>query len=86
MKSNAQKQYTIRNVSQQVDHKLRRLSREEGKGLNEVALEALERGAGVAGEPQIYTDPDSLIGSWNDDPSFDEAIRQQKVIDPKLWS
>lgn len=86
MKSNRQKQYTIRNVSVQVDQKLRQLSKEEGKSLNEVALEALERGTGVANEPQIHTDLDALIGSWKDDPAFDEAIRQQDIIDPKLWS
>lgn len=86
MKTNRQKQYTIRNVTQQVDQKLRRRSQEEGKSLNKVALEALERGTGVSGEPMIHTDLDALIGSWKEDPAFDEAILQQDTIDPKIWS
>lgn len=86
MKSNQQKQYTIRNVTKQMDDKLRQLSRTEGKSLNEVALEALARGTGVAGEPITYTDLDSIIGCWKDDPAFDDAVRDQDVIDPKLWS
>lgn len=86
MKSIHQKQYTIRNVTSQVDERLRQRSRAEGKSLNEVALEALARGAGVAGEPVVYSDLDSVIGCWKDDPAFDAAIREQDVIDPKLWS
>lgn len=86
MKMSQQKKYTIRNVTDQVDKRLRESSRQERKSLNEIVLRALERGAGVAGEPPAYTDLDFLIGTWKDDPQFDEAIRQQDIVDPKLWS
>lgn len=86
MKMSHPKQYTIRNVTKQVDAKLRQMSYSEGKSLNDVALEALARGTGVSGDPIIYNDLDSIIGSWKDDPAFDAAIHEQDVIDPKLWS
>jgi plasmid stability protein len=44
-------QYTIRNVPHTLDAALRRAAREQGKSLNEVAIEALARGAGITGEP-----------------------------------
>jgi hypothetical protein len=37
-------QYTIRSISAHVDRALRERSTHEGKSLNEVAIEALERG------------------------------------------
>jgi hypothetical protein len=42
-------QYTLRKVSNTLDTVLRRWAREQGKSLNEVALEALARGAGLTG-------------------------------------
>ena len=42
-------QYTIRNVPVTLDEALRRAAREQDKSLNEVAIEALIRGAGVTG-------------------------------------
>lgn len=41
-------QYTIRNVPNFLDAVLRRRAQEQGKSLNEVALEALTRGVGFA--------------------------------------
>lgn len=43
-------QYTIRNVPEALDEALRRAARERGKSLNEVAIEALARGAGFIEE------------------------------------
>ncbi|MBI4373322.1 MAG: hypothetical protein HY542_00440 [Deltaproteobacteria bacterium] len=85
MKSSHVRQYTIRNLSRQVDGLLRRKSEEEGKSLNEVVLEALERGVGLTEETVIYKDLDSLAGSWKEDPRFDEALKAQDQVDTKLW-
>jgi len=41
-------QYTIRNVPNYLDAALRVSAREQGKSLNEVAIEALARGFGLA--------------------------------------
>jgi hypothetical protein len=79
-------QYTIRNVPEHVDRALRRKASEERKSLNQVLRDALIREAGVV-EPSthLYTDLDSLIGTWIDDPGFDEAINTQDQVDESLW-
>lgn len=86
MKSSQKKQYTIRNLSHELDAKLRQKAREEGKSLNEVALESLRKGSGLADTPVHYHDLDHLIRSWHEDPDFDEAIQLQDQVDPELWS
>jgi len=86
MKSTQPKQYSIRNLTVPLDQRLRQKARESGKSLNEVVLETLHRGAGLAEETPIYHDLDDLIGKWREDPAFEEALQSQDQIDPKLWS
>jgi len=75
MKARGPKQYTIRGVPEAVDRVLREQARKTGKSLNEAALDALRRGAGM----------DHLIGKWEDDPQFERAIADQDVVDEELW-
>jgi hypothetical protein len=67
-------QYTIRNVPNTLDEALRRAAREQDKSLNEVAIEALARGAGVTGERDRLRDP-----------AFDRAVAAQHTIDEEMW-
>ena len=60
--------YTLRNVPDNMDTALRRLSREQGKNLNEVAIEALARGAGVTGRRSQRRDLKDTAGTWRKDP------------------
>jgi hypothetical protein len=60
-------QYTIRNVPKVVDRALRRRAGRLSKSLNEVAVEALARGAGVEQEAAEHHDVDFLFGSWVED-------------------
>jgi hypothetical protein len=53
---------------------LRRVARERGKGLNEVVIEALARGAGVTGERVRHRDLTGIVGTWRKDPAFDSAL------------
>ena len=76
-------QYTIRRIPDSVDRALREAAARRGLSLNEAAIDALARGLGV--EEQMHDDLDDLIGTWKDDPSFDEAIADQDRIDPDLW-
>jgi hypothetical protein len=85
MKRSKKLQYTIRSVPASVDQALRNRARSEAKSLNQAALEALHRGAGVSPEGRIYTDLDDLIGTWQEDPEFDKAIAAQDVVDRRLW-
>ncbi len=78
-------QYTLRKVPPQLDAALRAKAREEGKSLNEVTLEALLVGAGLAGQPVKHRDLSDIAGSWVADPATEEALLEQRRIDPELW-
>ncbi|MSP62287.1 MAG: hypothetical protein EXR72_18540 [Myxococcales bacterium] len=80
-----QLQYTIRSIPLPVDQSLRRRARRLGRSLNDVALEALARAAGVEAEPARYGDLDRFFGSWVEDPAIDRALAAQRRIDPALW-
>ena len=78
-------QYTIRNVPNSLDAALRRRAQQQGKSLNEVAIEALARGAGVIEERRKQRDLRDIAGTWRNDPAFDDALAAQDAIDPDLW-
>jgi hypothetical protein len=78
-------QYTLRNIPPYLDEALRSRAREEGKSLNEVALETLLAGMGLAGEPIKRRDLSDIAGTWVDDPEIDAALEDQRRIDSDLW-
>lgn len=78
-------QYTIRKVPHSLDAALRRRAREQGKSLNEVAIEALAKGAGVIGEPCTQRDLHDIAGTWQGDQEFDRALAEQDTVDKELW-
>jgi hypothetical protein len=78
-------QYTIRNVPDVLDEALRQSAREQGKSLNEVAIEALARGAGVTGERARQRDLNDIAGTWRKDIAFDDALASQDTIDEEMW-
>jgi hypothetical protein len=78
-------QYTLRKVPPEVDKALRRKARKEGKSLNEIAIEALSRGAGVDALAVKNHDLDFAFGSWVEDPEFDKVLGDQRRIDADLW-
>ncbi|HEV2398976.1 MAG TPA: hypothetical protein VGS27_18670 [Candidatus Sulfotelmatobacter sp.] len=78
-------QYTIRNVPDVLDKALRRTARERGKSLNEVTVEALARGAGVAEQSLPQRDLGDVAGTWHEDAAFDNALKAQDTIDQEIW-
>lgn len=78
-------QYTIRKVPDSLDTALRRRAREQGKSLNEVAIEALARGAGVSGDPCRQRDLHDIAGTWRNDRAFDRALAAQDAVDEESW-
>jgi hypothetical protein len=78
------KQYTIRNIPPAVDLALRKQARANGKSLNDTALEALCRAAGIE-TPTRFHDIDHIIGTWEEDPEFDRILAAQRTIDEDLW-
>jgi plasmid stability protein len=78
-------QYTIRNVPEYLDAALRSSADAEGKSLNEVAIEALARGAGLKEHRSRQRDLHDIAGSWRKDPAFDSAVAAQDTIDEAMW-
>jgi plasmid stability protein len=78
-------QYTIRNVPDHLDAALREAARRQDKSLNDVAIEALARGAGLGERPVRQRDLHDIAGSWRKDHAFDSAIASQDVIDEEIW-
>ena len=78
-------QLTLRQIPEKVKRKLQEAARGEGKSLNRVALEALEKGLGIADEAVEYHDLDDLAGTWVEDPEFDRVIEELDRVDAGLW-
>ena len=78
-------QYTIRNVPNYLDAALRVSAREQGKSLNEVAVEALARGFGLGDAQVRQRDLSDVAGSWKKDPAFERAIAAQDTVDDEMW-
>jgi hypothetical protein len=74
------RQYTLRNVSVEVDQVLRRLARERHKSLNQVAVETLEQAVGTA-EPSKRRDLSDLMGTWRHDPETAAALADQRRVE-----
>ena len=78
-------QYTIRNVPEYLDDALRVSAREQGKSLNEVAIEALARGFGLGQARVRQRDLSDIAGSWKIDPAFERALAAQDTVDEEMW-
>ena len=84
MKAN-KRQYTIRNVPERTDARLREAAAEYGTSLNGAALAALRRGVGAEADAVEHHDLDALIGSWVQDPACDRALADMDKVDAELW-
>ena len=78
-------QYTIRDVSERTDARLREVAAEYGTSLNKTALAALNRGLGVAEAEVEHDDLDHLIGTWVHDEECDAALADMDHIDAEVW-
>ncbi|NKB69805.1 MAG: antitoxin [Candidatus Latescibacteria bacterium] len=79
-------QYTIRKIPPHIDRELRRRADQEHKSLNEVTLQALEKGLDLTDQALRHSDLDDLIGTWVEDPEFDRAVEEMDQVDPELWA
>jgi len=78
-------QMTLRQIPERVNRRLREVARKEEKSLNRVALEALEKGLGIAEEPLEYHDLDELAGTWIEDAEFDKTVAEMDRVDAGFW-
>lgn len=78
-------QYTIRKIPVSLDAELRRRARQQGKSLNEVAIETLARGAGVTADQTPQRDLRDIAGTWRSDRVLNRALAEQDTVDPEIW-
>lgn len=71
--------YTLRNIPPEVDAALRRKAAEEGRSVNDVAVEALERG--LDRQRQRHRDLGDVAGTWQRDDDVDRALADQRRLD-----
>lgn len=80
-------QYTVRDVSAEIDLRLRETAALEEVSLNQAALRALGRGLGVDGTPVRYRSlkdivrraPKAGLAGWR------KALRDQDKVNPADW-
>ena len=53
--------------------------------MNEVAIEALARGAGITAERIRQRNLGDIAGTWRNDPAFNSALAAQDTIDEEMW-
>jgi hypothetical protein len=77
------KQLTIRGVSVELSRRLARLSRERGQSVNTLALGILEDAVGIDTRRRRL----ARYAAWTaaEAGEFDKAVRDQRVIDDRLW-
>jgi hypothetical protein len=78
-------QYTIRQVPEAVDARLRAYAASHGVSLNKAAVTALAKGVGIADTAPLQHDLDEFCGGWKEDPEFETAIRSFEAVDETLW-
>ena len=78
-------QYTLRNIPPALDRALRERAENEGKSLNQVAPRPSSAASACPSGEEATHDLDHLIGTWQDDPAFDEAVALQDMVDPEAW-
>jgi hypothetical protein len=69
----SESQYTIRSIPPKLDSVLRRRAQKTGKSLNEVVIDVLTKGAGVALDAS-FDDLDWFIGNKSLNESFGESL------------
>jgi hypothetical protein len=76
---------TLADIPRELDDALRQRAQSEGKSVDEVAVEAIRAGLGLAAKVEKRRDLSEFAGSWVDDPDVDAALRDQDRVDPELW-
>ena len=77
-------QYTIRNISPELDRALKARAKRLGQSVNDVALEALSQSVGATVRRRSLRD---MPGAWSrrEAKVFDGVLEEQRTIDEDLW-
>lgn len=84
------KNMTLRGLDPQLAAKLREAAEQEGKSVNQTALDALRKQFGLDQSrrfTQVYRDLDHLFGRWDEDEfaQIQRKIDSERRIDSELW-
>ena len=71
----------LENLPPTVTQALEKRAQEEGRALQDVAIDALQRGLA---QPAAR-DLSDIAGTWVEDPAFDQAVAEFERVDSDLW-
>lgn len=77
-------QYTIRGIPEELDTVLREEAAQSGKSLNSLLIEKLSAATGTTEKPRT-NGLEKFIGTWVEDPGFDEAMKDHEIVHPEEW-
>jgi len=73
---------TVRGIPPDVEEVLRERAKQSGLSINRVIVDVLIEA--MPGEKR-YADFSQLVGCWEPDEAFDEALAMQRQINPEDW-
>jgi hypothetical protein len=81
---------TVRNLPPAVAKAVKEKARRDKLSLNKAIVRLLEEAtdnAGKGGRRIVHHDLDRFFGTWtkNEADAFDEALKEQRQIDPEMW-
>ena len=77
------RQFSIRNVPEELSRRIEALSEERGTSINSTVLSLLEQAVGIEARRKRL----ARYTTWSDEDleAFRSALAAQRVIDPKVW-
>lgn len=83
------KAVTLRNLPPSLDRTIRQRAKKKGVSVNKVVISLLQEHLGESEKRPVrrYHDLDELAGSWNkqEAEAFEQALAEQRAIDPEMW-
>jgi len=81
---------TVRNLPPDLARAIRQKAKQERTSLNRTVISLLEEATGLgrpAKKAVLHHDLDHLFGCWSTEEyeEFNEALREQRRIDPEMW-
>jgi hypothetical protein len=78
---------TLRNIPPKLQEVIQSRAGKEGLSLNKTVLRMLEEAAGQTIGRKLHHDLDHLAGTWSPEEAkaFEDALAEQRRIDPELW-
>lgn len=84
------KSMTVRGIDPALAERLSRAAREQGKSVNQLVIETIQKSFGMDKEKRFtrtFNDLDDLFGRWTQDEfeAIQGSIDGQRTIDEEIW-